>query len=250
MDLIPAVDLLDGIAVRLVQGDFARRAATVDDPTPVIAEWVRAGVRRLHLVDLEGARSGRPAHLELASRLAAGAHEAASGVRVQMGGGLRRLDDIEAALDAGIDVAVLSTAAIEDPELLQAAVGRWPGRIAVSIDVRGETVALDGWTRAAAADPARLATELSGAGVAQLIVTDVQRDGTRRGPNRELLSRIRTAVPRTRLVAAGGIGSTTDLRQLAALGVDGAVVGLALVDGSLGIAEALSAAGQSAAGVA
>jgi len=250
VDLIPAVDLLDGIAVRLVQGDFARRAASVADPAPVVARWVRAGVRRLHIVDLGGARAGRPLHLELAARLAGTAHESASNVRVELGGGLRRVADIGAAFDAGIDVAVLGTAAIESPELLESAVARWPGRIAVSIDVRGESVALDGWTRSAAADPVQLAIELSGAGVAQLIVTDVQRDGTRRGPNRELLARVRAAVPGTRLVAAGGIGSADDLRQLAALGVDGAVVGLALVDGSLSIADALAAAGQSAAGVA
>ncbi|MEP7082763.1 MAG: 1-(5-phosphoribosyl)-5-[(5-phosphoribosylamino)methylideneamino] imidazole-4-carboxamide isomerase [Chloroflexota bacterium] len=250
MDLIPAVDLLDGIAVRLVQGDFARRAASVADPAPVVAGWVGAGVRRLHIVDLGGARAGRPLHLELAARLAGIAHESAPDVRVELGGGLRRLEDVEAAFDAGIDVAVLGTAAIESPDLLESAVARWPGRIAISIDVRGESVALDGWTRSAAADPVQLAIELSGGGVAQLIVTDVRRDGTRRGPNRELLARVRAAVPAIRLVAAGGIGSADDLRQLAALGADGAVVGLALVDGSLSIADALVAAGQPVAGVA
>lgn len=249
MDLIPAVDLLDGIAVRLVQGDYARRAASVADPGPVIADWVGAGVRRLHLVDLEGARGGRPAHLELAARLAAIAHEVAADTRVELGGGLRRLEDIEAVFEAGIDAAVLGTAAIESPDLLDAAVARWPDRIAVSIDVRGERVALDGWTRSAAADPVRLAVELSGSGVAHLIVTDVQRDGTRRGPNRELLARMRAAVPGSRLVAAGGISSVEDLRQLAALGVDGAVVGLALLDGPLTVEDALAAAGH-AAGVA
>lgn len=250
MDLIPAVDLLDGIAVRLVQGDFARRAASLDDPAPVVAEWVRAGVRRLHLVDLGGARDGRPAHPELAARLAAVAHEAAIDTRVELGGGLRRLEQIEAVFDAGIDVAVLGTAAIEITELVDAAVARWPERVAVSIDVRGDRVALEGWTRSAAADPVQLATELRRSGVAHLIVTDVQRDGTRRGPNGELLARMRKAVPGVRLVAAGGIATTEDLRQLAALGVDGAVVGLALIDGSLGIGDALVAAGQSAAEVA
>jgi len=249
VDLIPAVDLLDGIAVRLVQGDFARRAASVADPAPVVAGWVRAGVRRLHLVDLGGARAGRPMHLELAARLAATAHEAAADARVELGGGLRRLEEIEAAFDAGIDVAVLGTAALESPDLLAEAVARWPGRIAVSIDVRGDQVAVDGWTRSAEADPVQLALELSGAGVAHVIVTDVQRDGTRRGPNHELLARIRAAVPDSRLIAAGGIGNTRDLRQLAGLGVDGAIVGLALIDGSLTIADALAAAGQ-AAGVA
>jgi phosphoribosylformimino-5-aminoimidazole carboxamide ribotide isomerase len=250
VDLIPAVDLLDGIAVRLVQGDFGRRAASVADPAPVVAGWVRAGVRRLHLVDLAGARDGRPVHLELAARLAAVAHEAASEARVELGGGLRRLEEIEAAFDAGIDLAVLGTAAVEGGELLESAVARWPDRIAVSIDVRGERVAVAGWMRTATAGPVQLATELNQTGVAHLIVTDVQRDGTRRGPNRELLARIREAVPVARLVAAGGIATTGDLRQLAALGMDGAVVGLALLDGSLSIGDALVAAGQSAAGVA
>ena len=241
MDLIPAVDLLDGIAVRLVQGDFARRAASRDDPAPLVAEWVGAGVRRLHLVDLAGARDGRPVHLELAARLVAVAHRAAAEVRVELGGGLRRLADIGAAFGTGIDTAVLGTAAIEDRDMLAAAVARWPERVAVSIDVRGDQVAVSGWTRAAPADPIQLARELADAGVAHLIVTDVQRDGTRRGPNRELLARIREAVSRTRLVAAGGIATTADLRDLAALGVDGAVVGLALMDGSLDVADALAA---------
>lgn len=250
MDLIPAVDLLDGIAVRLVQGDFARRAASVADPAPVVADWIRAGVRRLHLVDLGGARAGRPMHLELAGRLAGVAHRAAPDARVELGGGLRRIEEIEAAFDAGIDVAVLGTAALETPDVVTEGVARWPGRIAVSIDVRGDRVAVHGWTRSEPVDPVQLATDLSGSGVTHLIVTDVRRDGTRQGPNRALLARMRAAVPATRLVAAGGIAGTDDLRRLAALGVDGAVVGLALIDGSLSIADALAAAGHSTAGVA
>jgi len=250
VDLIPAIDLLDGDAVRLVQGDHDRRAASVPDPFGVVGDWVRAGVRWLHFVDLGGARAGRPEHLELAARLAAHAREARPDVRVELGGGLRRLDDIAAALAADIDVAILGTAAVEHPDLLAASVRRWPGRIAVSIDVRGDRVAVDGWARTAENDPVRLAMAMASAGAAHLIVTDVQRDGTRRGPNQRLLARMRDAVPGTRLVAAGGIGTTADLRQLAALGLDGAVVGLALVDGSLSIADGVDAAGERAPGVA
>lgn len=246
MDLIPAVDLLDDIAVRLVQGDYARRAASVSDPAPVVRGWIDAGVRWLHLVDLGGARAGRPIHLELASTLAATAREASADVRVELGGGLRHTEEIEAAFEAGIDVAVLGTAAVEDPELLAACAARWPGRIAVSIDVRDDRVAVDGWKRSAEADPIRMATEVASAGAAHLVVTDVRRDGTRHGPNRQLLARMRWAVPQARLVAAGGIASAEDLRQLAALGIDGAVVGLALIDGSLSIGDALSAAGAPA----
>ena len=250
MDLIPAVDLLDGSAVRLVQGDYARRAASVSDPASVVTDWLRAGVRWLHLVDLGGARAGRPLDLELAGSLASIAHRAAPEVRVELGGGLRRIEDVEATLNAGVDVAVMGTAAIESPELLAASVVRWPGRIAVSIDVRGDRVAVDGWTRSSATDPLRLATQVANAGVAHLVITDVQRDGTRKGPNLELLARMRHALPSTRLLAAGGIGGAEDLRQLTRLGLDGAVVGLALVDGSLSIEEAIAAAGHRTAGVA
>ena len=242
MDLIPAIDMLDGIAVRLVQGDYERRAASVHDPAPIVREWVRAGVRWLHLVDLGGAREGRPVHLDLARSLASVAREAGADVRLELGGGLRRPEDVDAALATGVDVAILGTAAIEDPGFLAECAARWPGRVAVSIDVRDDRIALDGWTRDGEADPVRLAVELERGGAAHVIVTDVRRDGTRSGPNLELLARMREALPATRLVAAGGIGSVEDLGQLAALGIDGAVVGLALVDGSLRLDDALAAA--------
>lgn len=246
MELTPAIDMLDGIAVRLVQGDYGRRAASLHDPAPVVREWVRAGVRCLHLVDLGGAREGRPLHLGLARTLASVARESADGVRVELGGGLRRIEDVRAALDTGVDVAILGTAAIEDPGFLAESVARWPGRVAVSIDMRGDRIAFDGWTRERDADPVHLAGELERGGAAHVIVTDVRRDGTRSGPNLELLARMREALPATRLVAAGGIGTVEHLRQLVALGVDGAVVGLALVDGSLRLDDALAAAATTA----
>jgi phosphoribosylformimino-5-aminoimidazole carboxamide ribotide isomerase len=242
MDLIPAIDLLEGRAVRLVQGDYVRRAASVDDPERLVTDWARAGVNWLHLVDLGGARAGRPLDLALAASLVAAARRARPDLRVELGGGLRSEAALELAFDAAIDVAVLGTAALEDRRLLDRCVARWPGRVAVSIDVRGERIALDGWTRSATGDPGRLASDLARAGIAHLIVTDVERDGTRRGPNRQLLQRIRAAAPGTRVVAAGGIATTDDLRDLADLGIGGAIVGLALVDGSLAIEDALAAA--------
>lgn len=244
MDLIPAIDLLDGRAVRLVQGDYARPAASLDDPTPLVGAWIRAGVRWLHVVDLGGARAGRPANLDQALALAGAVHEAAADAHVELGGGLRRLDDLERALHGGIDVATLGTAAIEDPELLRAAADRWPGRVAVGIDLRDGRPAVDGWTRAGAGDPVTLARRFVDAGAAHIIVTDVARDGTRGGPNLELLAGMRAALPDIRLVAAGGVGSADDLRDLAGLGVDGAIVGLALLDGSLSIESAIAAAGR------
>jgi phosphoribosylformimino-5-aminoimidazole carboxamide ribotide isomerase len=240
VDLIPAIDLLGGQAVRLVQGDYARRAADVADPESVVRSWVDAGVRHLHLVDLDGARSGRPVNLAVAARLATVAREVGA-VRVELGGGLRRLEDVEVAFGAGIDLAILGTAAIENPDLLAQAVARWPGRIAASVDVREASIALDGWTRTSDADAISLAQRLAEAGASQIIVTDTRRDGTGAGPNLELLDRMRAAVPDVRLVAAGGIGSADALRTLATRGIDGAIVGLALVDGSLSVADALEA---------
>lgn len=241
MDLIPAIDLLDGQATRLVQGDYARRAAVVEEPAVAVAGWVRAGVRWLHIVDLAGARAGRPVHLDFAGSLVRAARAVEPDVRVELGGGLRTLDDVQHALDAGVDLAVLGTAAIENRGFLATCVERWPRRIAVSIDARGERVAVDGWRRSTEADASRLAAEMASSGAAQITITDVERDGTRSGPNRELLGRVREAIPDTRLVAAGGIGSADDLRQLSALGIDGAIVGLALIDGSLSITDALDA---------
>jgi phosphoribosylformimino-5-aminoimidazole carboxamide ribotide isomerase len=240
VDLIPAIDLLGGEAVRLVQGDYDRRAAHVADPASVLRAWVATGVRHLHLVDLDGARSGRPVNLAVAARLASAAREAGA-VRVELGGGLRRSEDVEAAFEAGIDLAILGTAAVENPDLLAQAVARWPGRIAASVDVREASIALDGWTRTSDADAISLAQRLAEAGASQVIVTDTRRDGTGAGPNLELLDRMRAAVPDVRLVAAGGIGSADALRTLATRGIDGAIVGLALVDGSLSVADALEA---------
>lgn len=242
MDVIPAIDLLAGEAVRLVQGDYARRAGTNADPAASVRAWAAAGVRWLHFVDLDGARSGAPVNLQRTLELAAAARQVAPELRVQLGGGLRTLDSVARVLDRGVDLAILSTAALSHSPLLDRLTGRWPGRIAVSIDVRGDAVAVDGWTRAVPRDPDALAADLVAGGVGTLIVTDVQRDGTRRGPNLELVTRLRAAAPDARLLAAGGIGTADQLRALSEAGVDGAIVGLALLDGSLSLAEATAAA--------
>jgi phosphoribosylformimino-5-aminoimidazole carboxamide ribotide isomerase len=242
VDLIGAIDLLDGGAVRLVQGDYDRVATSVADPEATVRSWVDAGMRHLHLVDLDGAREGMPVNLGRAAAIARAARsESDEALTIELGGGLRTIDDIVATLAAGIDLAILGTAAIADPAFLAEACDAWPGRIAVSVDVRGNRVALDGWTRDVAADTVDLARSLVAAGATQLIVTDTTRDGTGAGPNVELLGELRGALPGARLVAAGGTASVDHLRALADMGVDGAIVGLALVDGSLPVEDALDA---------
>jgi phosphoribosylformimino-5-aminoimidazole carboxamide ribotide isomerase len=242
MDLIGAIDLLDGGAVRLVQGDYDRVATSVADPEATVRGWVDAGMRHLHLVDLDGAREGMPVNLGRAAAIARAARsETDEALAIELGGGLRTMRDVESSLAAGIDLAILGTAAIADPAFLAEACDTWPGRIAVSVDVRGNRVALDGWTRDVAADTVDLARSLVSAGAAQLIVTDTTRDGTGAGPNVELLGELRAALPGARLVAAGGTASVEHLRAQADIGVDGAIVGLALVDGSLPVEAALDA---------
>jgi phosphoribosylformimino-5-aminoimidazole carboxamide ribotide isomerase len=244
MELIPAIDLLGGSAVRLVEGDYTRRLESASEAVELASEWVRAGAHRLHIVDLDGARSGRPEQLRLASRVAAAARRAAPRpVTVELGGGLRTLEDMAAAFAAGIDDAILGTAAVESPELLAAAAATWPGRVGASLDLRAGRPALDGWTRTLDADPLELAARLLDAGASRLTLTDTVRDGTLDGPNLPLLERCRAAFPDATVIAAGGVAGTADLVALAAIGIDGVIVGRALLDGSLSIGDALEAVG-------
>jgi phosphoribosylformimino-5-aminoimidazole carboxamide ribotide isomerase len=239
VELICAIDLLDGGAVRLVQGDYDRRIGADADAADLARSFVDAGCRRLHLVDLEGARARRPMQLDAVAAVAAAARSVAPEVRIELGGGLRTPADVAAALEVADD-AVLGTAAIESPGFLQDCAARHPGRILASLDVRGDRMALDGWRRDAPADPIAVARTLADAGAARLIVTDTSRDGTLGGPNVELLAALRDALPDVHLVAAGGIGSLDDLRALEAAGCDGAIVGLALLTGRIDPVEALA----------
>jgi phosphoribosylformimino-5-aminoimidazole carboxamide ribotide isomerase len=241
VELIPAIDLLGGAAVRLAEGDYARQVARDDDAVARAVEWARAGARRIHVVDLEGARQGRPVELRLVARLVASVRGAIPGTVIELGGGLRTIEDLAAALGAGVDDVVIGTAAIESPTLVADAAARFPGRIGVSLDLRDARPAIDGWTRTVAVDPRVLAADVLAAGATRLTLTDAGRDGTLAGPNLEMLARFRQAFPSATLIAAGGVGSVDDLAALAAIGIDGVIVGRALLDGSLSIRGALEA---------
>jgi len=239
MDLICAIDLLAGGAVRLVQGDYDRRIVADATAADLARSFASAGCRRLHVVDLEGARAGAPRELALAGEVVRAARAVDRGVVIELGGGLRTQDDIDAALDV-VDEALLGTAAIEDPEFLRTAADRHPGRIGVSVDLRDGRPALDGWSRTAdAGDTEGLIGRLLEAGAARVTITETARDGTLAGPGLDTLRRLRSAFPMATLVAAGGIGSLDDLRALQEIGVDGAVVGLALLTGAVDPREAV-----------
>jgi phosphoribosylformimino-5-aminoimidazole carboxamide ribotide isomerase len=224
--VLPAVDLLGEEAVRLEQGDVARVAARAQ-PEELVRRFGAAGARLIHVVDLDGARRGR-IRLDFVGRLA----EVAAPARVQASGGIRSAADAELLLAAGAARVVIGTAALADPEALERFVNLLGDRLVVAIDVRGGRVATRGWqhdTGLGAADVARRCAE---AGVSRILCTAIERDGMLGGPDLDLLRNVREAsgLP---VLAAGGIRSEADLDAVAAMGCEGAVVGRALLDGSL-----------------
>lgn len=241
MELICAVDLLDGGAVRLEQGDYERRVAEGLDPLELVEGWVRDGARRIHIIDLEGARRRAPVQLPLVARIVDHLRRGAAEVRVELGGGLRTVADVAAAFAVGVDDAILGSAAIAEPGFLEACARQWPGRIFASLDLRDGQLAVEGWTERAESAPIAVARRLAGEGAARLLVTDAARDGTLTGPNVALLAGMRAALRSVPLVAAGGVASVDDLLALEAAGIDGAIVGLALLTGQVDVREALDA---------
>jgi len=236
-ELIPAIDLLGGQCVRLAQGRYD--AATVYDADPAAAarRFAAHAVPRLHVVDLDGARAGRPINAVAVRAIAA----AAGAIPVQLGGGLRDLDAVEAAFDAGIDRAVLGTAALRDPELVRGAARRFPGRIAVGLDAVDGRVAVEGWLSAGEATALEVAKRFEDAGVAAIVHTDIARDGMLAGPNLEASAALADAVS-IPVIVSGGVSSEDDLvaaARLAPRGVAGAIVGRALYTGAVDLASAL-----------
>lgn len=240
MELIAAIDLLEGRGVRLRQGDYADPVGW-GDPLQRATRWAADGVPTLHVVDLEGARSGEPRQLATMVEVFRTARAAAPRVRLQAAGGLRTRAAVAAVLDAGADAAVLGTAALERRGFLAACASRWPGRILAALDIRDGRVAVAGWLRVDDAEPLAAASRLLDEGAAGLIVTDIRRDGVLTGPNLALLGTFRAAFPGTWLAAAGGVRSTGDLLDLHRAGIDGAIVGMALLSGAVQVADALAA---------
>lgn len=238
MELIPAVDLRGGQVVRLRQGDFGRAQVHGDDPLAVVHRWVGEGATRLHLVDLDGAREGRPVQASLLGQLVQ-----AAGVPCQVAGGLRDDRSVAAALEAGADRVVLGTRLISDPTWVQSLVARHgPGRIVAALDVQDDEAHGDGWVSSGARRPLDLAlTELSQAGLALFVVTAISRDGLLGGPDMELLGRVAAVVDPAAVIASGGIASLADLQRLAAAGYAGAILGSALYEGRIELHAALAA---------
>jgi phosphoribosylformimino-5-aminoimidazole carboxamide ribotide isomerase len=232
--LYPAIDLKDGQAVRLVQGRMAEATVYHPDPADAASRWVGAGAPYLHVVDLDGAFAGVPKNLEAVRRIVA----AAGSVPVQLGGGLRSLVTIEAALAIGINRVIIGTKALEG-DLIAQAVARFGGeRIVVGIDAKEGYVATDGWVNVTKVKATDLARQVGDAGVQTIIYTDISRDGMMAGPNFvEMATMGQTGLS---IIASGGVSSYDDLRHLVAIpGVSGAILGKAIYTGAIDLKEAL-----------
>ncbi|MEO2057413.1 MAG: 1-(5-phosphoribosyl)-5-[(5-phosphoribosylamino)methylideneamino]imidazole-4-carboxamide isomerase [Thermoleophilia bacterium] len=238
IELYPAIDLRDGAAVRLVQGDFDRTTVFNDDPVAQARAFAREGATNLHVVDLDGALEGNPVHAPIIAQLAATFPGA-----VQLGGGLRDQPAVETAIATGVARVVVGTAVIEDEEFLRWATDRLGDRLVVALDARDGRVATHGWTQVSDRTAVDVAAELARTGVRHLLYTDIGRDGTLGGPNLEALRRLSNAAPPLTILASGGISSLDDLVALSRLGlpnIRGVIVGRALYEGRFTVADAVA----------
>ncbi|MBD2305320.1 1-(5-phosphoribosyl)-5-[(5-phosphoribosylamino)methylideneamino]imidazole-4-carboxamide isomerase [Chroococcidiopsis sp. FACHB-1243] len=241
MDLFPAIDLLESRCVRLYQGDYDRSQVFHDNPADVAQQWTSQGATWLHVVDLDGAKVGKPANLEAIAAIV----EAVS-VPIQVGGGLRDRASVAQLLELGVQRVILGTVAVEQPQLVASLCQEFPGRIVVGIDARNGKVATRGWLETSEVLAADLAQQMQQLGAAAIIYTDIHRDGTLAGPNLDALRELATSLS-IPVIASGGVSSVTDLLSLLALeplGVTGAIVGRALYTGDISLTQAIQAVGQ------
>ncbi len=238
IEIIPAIDLRKGRCVRLYQGNYSRETVFSDDPFDVALKWQSIGAPRLHVVDLDGAASGEIQNLEIIRDIAR-----AMLIPVQLGGGIRHIETIEALLKAGIERVILGTAAVEDPWLVTEACRRFRDSIIIGIDAREGYVATHGWKKDTEQTAVELAKSMMQLGVRRFIYTDISRDGTLTEPNFSAITEMidTTGLP---IIAAGGIASVSHLKMLDKLGAEGAIVGKALYTGDVNLKQALSEIGQ------
>ncbi len=240
MDVIPAIDLLEGRCVRLYQGDYARSQVFNDNPVDVARQWVEQGAGWLHVVDLDGAKTGKVVNLSAIADIVQ-----AVSVPIQVGGGLRDRTSVAQLLNLGVQRVILGTVAVEQPQLVADLCQEFPGQIVVGIDARNGRVATRGWLETSEVMADGLAQQMQQVGAAAVIYTDIHRDGTLQGPNLEALRELASglSIP---VIASGGVSSITDLLSLLALeplGVTGVIVGRALYTGDISLKAALQAIG-------
>jgi phosphoribosylformimino-5-aminoimidazole carboxamide ribotide isomerase len=233
MQVIPAIDLRGGQCVRLREGDFEQETVFGDDPAAMAARWESEGAARIHLVDLDGAKTGRPVNAFAVARILGRVR-----VPCQLGGGLRDQATIAAWLDAGLDRVVVGTQALRDPDWFGLMALTYPGRLILGLDARDGRVATQGWLDVSNIQALTLAKQFDSLPLAAIIYTDIARDGTLEGPNLDAIAALAEAV-RTPVIASGGVGELRDLERLAALPITGCIVGRALYEGRFSLDQAI-----------
>lgn len=242
MIIYPAIDIQDGKCVRLKQGKAEDRTVFYDNPLDAANMWTKKGAKALHIVDLDGAFKGRPCNLDTIFKI-----KYASGIFVQMGGGIRDRETIETAIEGGIDRVILGTAALNDKDLVQWAAGRYGENIAVSIDALNKKVAYQGWTGISEIQTDSLIESLVSMGIKTFIYTDISRDGMMNGPDFEGIVELKKQF-NINIIASGGITTIDDVKAFKSIDVYGAIIGRALYSGSINIEEALEVAACSSKG--
>ncbi len=238
MEIWPAIDLRGGKCVRLKQGDYGRETVFGEDPAAMARHWVDLGARRLHLVDLDGARDGRPTNLPSVRAIVESV-----GVPCELGGGIRHEKTIREFLERGLTRLVVGTQAIRQPNWFRCACRAFPGRLVLGIDARDGRVATDGWEQTSDVGAIELAEGFAGEPIAAIVYTDIATDGMMAGPNTAAMAAMQAAVE-VPVVASGGVTTTEDVVRLAAAGMAGCIIGRALYEGTLTLPEAIAAAGE------
>ena len=233
MILFPAIDILSRKAVRLYKGDYNQVTVYSDKPWEYAEDFVRRGCSAIHIVDLDGARSGETINIETVKKISE-----VKGLYSEIGGGIRNMETVEKYLDAGVSRVILGTAALKDPVFLKEAVKKYGSEIAVGVDLKDGKVAVKGWLETSEKDGIEFLKELEDIGVENVIVTDISRDGAMKGTNVELYERIKNEVS-LKVTASGGVSSLEDIKALKALDIYGAIIGKAYYTGAIKLEEAL-----------
>lgn len=236
MNIFPAIDLFGGKAVRLYKGDYAQMTVYNDDPVSVADDFKACGAKHIHLVDLEGAKSGVPANQETIKKICA-----AFGGFVEVGGGIRNMDTVDAYINAGVDRVILGTAAVTDKVFLKNAIAKHGNKIAVGVDLKDGYVAIKGWTEVSDITAKDFFEEMTALGVTAVICTDISKDGAMQGTNCELYKEL-SGMFDIDIIASGGVSSIADVRALTEMGIFGAIIGKAYYTGAIDLKEAVEVA--------
>jgi phosphoribosylformimino-5-aminoimidazole carboxamide ribotide isomerase len=236
MFIYPAIDLLNGRCVRLRQGDYSQETVFSDDPAAVARQWVAQGATRLHIVDLDGAKAGKPVNGAVIRRIME-----AAGVPCQLGGGIRTDADLATVFDWGIQWAVLGTRALQDPNWVRTVAAKHPQRIVLGVDAKNGFVATEGWLEVSKVKAVDLAKQVSDSPLAAVVYTDIAKDGMMAGPNFEALAEMQAAQPLP-VIASGGVCTLDHVKRLTASSTFGCIIGRALYEGTIDLKAALSRA--------